>query len=372
VSRDDDPITDGDAQWLALVDQLPAVVWSVGRDLRVTSLRGGGLAGIGVRLGEGKGTSVFDYFGTRDPSFGPIAAHIRALAGEAVRDEARWAGRWFETHLAPLRDAQGEIVGALGMAIDVTDRKQAEEARSALQVKLREQHRLELISQLGAGLAHEMNNPLQSILNFAQLMRSRVHTDELRKYTEEIVYEVQHLASVVRDLRRLVHPDEEEPAAVHVGDLLESALVLFRPGLRAEAIEVELELPPELPAVFCRKGGVQQALVNLIGGAREALNQRFRERNPGKRIRFEARLVQSRERTRVRLSISDAGSKIPESALGQAFEPFAQLGGRGHGSGLSLSISRAIARADGGELSVENDPERGTSFHLDLPVAPSP
>ncbi|MFI5308228.1 MAG: ATP-binding protein [Polyangiales bacterium] len=372
TGKDRDPIAEGDAQWLALADQLPAIVWSVDRELRFTSSRGGGLSGLGLHAGQGLGRSLYEYFGTQDASFGPIAAHLRALAGEGVSYEAPWSGRWFETRTAPLCDETGAIVGALGMAIDVTERRRAEEARAQLQLKLRDQHRLEVIGQLGAGLAHEMNNPLQSILNFAQLMRSRVHTEELRRYAEEIGHEVQKLASVVRDLRRVAQPDDEEPASIGVHELLESALEMFRPTLRSESIALEVAVPTDLPAVWCRKGGVRQALVNLVGGSREALDRHAPDRDPPKQIRLSARLLQSRERTRVRISIADSGPPIPESSLAHAFEPFAQLGGRDHGSGLSLSISRAIARANGGELSVENNGDNGTCFHLDLPAAATP
>jgi PAS domain S-box-containing protein len=369
AGNDRDPIAASDAQWLALADQLPAVVWSVDRELRLTAWRGGGLAGLGLRKGQGVGSTLYEYFDTQDSSFGPIAAHLRALAGEAVSYEALWGGRWFETHAAPLRDEAGAIVGALGMAIDVTERKQAEEARTELQRRLRDQHRLEVIGQLGAGLAHEMNNPLQSILNFSQLMRSRVHTDELRRYAEEIGYEVQKLAAVVRDLRRVAQPDDEEPTAITVHELLESTLALFRAALRTEAIALEVEVPADLPKAWCRKGGVRQALVNLVSGSREALNRQAADRHTRKWIRLSARLLQGRDRTRVRLSIADSGPQVPEGMLTHAFEPFAQLGARDHGSGLSLSISRAIARANAGDLNVENDADHGTSFHLDLPVA---
>ncbi|MCI0634833.1 MAG: PAS domain-containing protein, partial [Actinobacteria bacterium] len=107
-----------------LVSQLPAVLWSTDRELRFTEGTGAGRAAMG-ETDDVRGQSLFAYFKTTDPEFPPIAAHRRALAGESVTYEAEWKGRTFQSHVEPLRDADGGIRGVVGVAFDITDRRAA-------------------------------------------------------------------------------------------------------------------------------------------------------------------------------------------------------------------------------------------------------
>jgi PAS domain S-box-containing protein len=106
---------------------MPAVIWAVDRDLRFTLSDGGGLAGLDVEPGAVVGLTLFEYFGTEDAEHPPIAAHRRALAGTSATYELDWRGRTFHSRVEPLRDQGGEIVGAVGLAIDITERKLAEQ-----------------------------------------------------------------------------------------------------------------------------------------------------------------------------------------------------------------------------------------------------
>ena len=111
----------------ALLRQMPAVIWAIDRDLRFTLSEGGGLAALGAEPGDAVGRTLFEYFGTEDPEFPPIAAHRRALSGHPVTYETEWMGRSFYCHVEPLRDGEGEIIGAAGFAIDITEPMLAEQ-----------------------------------------------------------------------------------------------------------------------------------------------------------------------------------------------------------------------------------------------------
>lgn len=110
-----------------LVEQMPAVLWSTDTDLIFTSSMGAGLAGLDLRPNELVGKSLTEYFQTRDPEFPPLVAHRRALMGQSSTFEIKWRDRTFETHVEPLRNPDGTIKGAIGVALDVTERKKAEE-----------------------------------------------------------------------------------------------------------------------------------------------------------------------------------------------------------------------------------------------------
>ena len=109
-----------------LVDQMPAVLWSVDRTLRFTSFMGAGLAGIGQQPGQFVGLTLYDYFGTSEPGFRPIAAHKKALSGGSVSYEVEWKGRTFAAHVEPLRHTDGTIKGVIGSALDITKQKTSE------------------------------------------------------------------------------------------------------------------------------------------------------------------------------------------------------------------------------------------------------
>ena len=116
---------------------LPAVIWTADTELRFTASFGRGLAGLGLAPGQVLGQSLFDYFGTADPAFPPIAAHLAALRGQSQQYEFAWRDRLFQVYLEPLRQTDGTIRGVLGLAVDITERYQAEQARLASEQQYR-------------------------------------------------------------------------------------------------------------------------------------------------------------------------------------------------------------------------------------------
>ena len=115
-----------DARLRLLIEPVPAIVWTADTELRFTSGLGEGLASFGLRAAPG--TSLFDHYGTRDEDSLPIRAHRLALAGESVSFEHVHQGRTFQTRVDPVRRADGEVTGCIGIAVDITERKHAEEA----------------------------------------------------------------------------------------------------------------------------------------------------------------------------------------------------------------------------------------------------
>ena len=122
----DEALHEKDVSVRVLVEQMPAVLWSVDRDLRFSSFMGAGLSGIGQQPGQFLGLTLYDYFGTNEPDFRPIAAHRKALAGGSVTYEVEWKGRTFAAHVEPLRHTDGTIKGVIGSALDITKQKATE------------------------------------------------------------------------------------------------------------------------------------------------------------------------------------------------------------------------------------------------------
>jgi len=130
--RAEDALRDS-ARWLELLlSQMPAAVWTVDRELRFTSTSGAALQRLGLESDGALGRALTTYFGSDDPDALPLAAHRRALAGTPQDFEMQWNGRWFLTHVEPLRDQDGEIVGVVGVGQDVTESRRAERDKAAL------------------------------------------------------------------------------------------------------------------------------------------------------------------------------------------------------------------------------------------------
>jgi PAS domain S-box-containing protein len=123
----EDALWESDRRLRLMVERMPAVLWAMDEGLRFTLSLGAGLTALGLRPNEVVGTTLQEFLGTSDPDAPVLAAHLRALAGEAVSLRAEFAGRWYETHVEPDRGPDGRTHGVLGIALDVTDRQHAKD-----------------------------------------------------------------------------------------------------------------------------------------------------------------------------------------------------------------------------------------------------
>jgi signal transduction histidine kinase len=262
-------------------------------------------------------------------------------------------------------------VGAILSRDDGKRSEPTEDERvSTLSPRLRAAYKLEAIGSLASGLAHEINNPIQSIMNYAQLIRRRATDAGVQECADEIAHEAHRVATIVRNLQAFVHDREEAPTPVRIADVVERACNLFGAALHKENIVIEQRYGEDIPDVTCRPRAIEQIIVNLLMGARDALNDRHPKGGKDKRVIIEARAYELADKSgrSVRLSVEDFGTPIADRDIKRVFEPFAALPGRDQGAGLGLAVSYDIARANGCSLSVEREERaRSTRFVLDLP-----
>jgi signal transduction histidine kinase len=352
-----------------LADRVPVIVWSTDTDLRCTSLTGAGLASLGVLASELLGISLRDYF-NQDESEAPlINAHARALHGASVHLALGFKDREYELHIEPLCDDAARIIGCAGVALDVTEHTQMARERGIWQAHVRHQQRLESIGTLASGVAHEINNPVQSIMNYAQLIARRAGSGDVATYAQEILQEAQRVAAIVKGLLSFARQEGEPYTDVHARDLLESTLALVSALLRKEGIRLDSDMAPDLPAIRCHPQQIQQVLMNLIGNAREALNVRYAPGHENKLISITGRAWRREDMSFVRLTVEDHGVGIPAVALDKIFDPFWTSKTDGQSAGLGLSVSQGIVVEHGGAINVESEPGRFTRVHVDLPAA---
>lgn len=252
---------------------------------------------------------------------------------------------------------------------DVTVEKRLALEKERFEAVARQQQRLEAIGTLASGVAHEINNPLNVILNFGQLTLDNPNDPALvEDFAGNIVKESERVAVIVRNLLSFARQERENHSPTRVEDIIEKTLSLTRAVLRKDQIVVTTEIAQALPTVNCRSQQIQQVIMNLLTNARDALNQRFPKASPGKTIRIVASTFEKDGASWVRITVQDQGTGISPEVADRVFEPFFTTKDRDKGTGLGLSISYGIVREHHGEISFESQPGVGTSFHVDLRV----
>src|SRR5579863_9616281 len=292
----------------------------------------------------------------RDPgSFVMRWGQIASSPGEASWDELdmlRPTSRIMERFARPIRDSSGRFLGRLEIYRDITSEKM-------IQSKLVQTEKMAGLGQLISGIAHELNNPLTSIIGYSQLLLGRRLTAAQAADGRLIYQEAERAARIVKNLLLFAREKRPERHPVILNEIVERTLALRNYELRVMNIQLEQNLAPELPAVFADPAQLQQVLLNLIVNSEQAIQQGNGEGSI--RIR-----TWHKANGRVALEISDSGPGIPADIIPRIFDPFFSTKPAGSGTGLGLSITYGIIHEHGGEIVVESQPGKGAKFTLDL------
>lgn len=246
---------------------------------------------------------------------------------------------------------------------DITEKKliQAETVRTG---------QLASIGELAAGVAHEINNPINGIINCAQLLIDESATDSKRvEIYDRILKAGSRIAMIVRNLLSFSRDHNDEPDLVHLHSILADSLDLTETQLRKDGIKLRIHIPETIPMVKVRGHQIQQVFLNIISNARYSLNQKLPSENRDKIFAINEDVENIRGNRYVRVTFYDNGTGIPADILDRICNPFFSTKPTGVGTGLGLSISHSIIKDHGGQLifdSVEGD---YTNIIVDLPVA---
>ena len=274
-----------------------------------------------------------------------------------------------EVNISSIREDQ-EIIGVLMIARDITERVKAEEEKQQMEVHLRQQQKLESIGTLASGVAHEINNPIMGIMNYAQLIHDRIDPEEsrLREFSAGIIEETERVATIVNNLLTFARQEKQSHSPARIRDIVDNTLSLIRTIIKRDQIILDVDVPDDLPEFKCRSQQIQQVLMNLLTNARDALNARYPEYDPDKIITLKVNLFEQEGRRWLRTTIEDHGGGIPVEIRERIFDPFFTTKDRATGTGLGLYISLGIVKDHHGELTFESEEGQLTRFYLDLPV----
>jgi len=257
---------------------------------------------------------------------------------------------------------------------DITERKQAEEARGRLEAQLRQAQKMEAIGQLTGGIAHDFNNILQSVLGNLTLAEERIEElgdAKLARYLERAQLSAQRGRELIQQMLTFSRGRRGEPRLMALAPLVAEATKLLRPSLPA-TIEVSMELSDEAPPVKVDPVQAEQVLLNLCINARDAMSGHGTIGLAVRQALASPQLCTAcRQRFAghfVELAVRDSGPGIEAAVLDRMFEPFFSTKEVGKGSGMGLSMVHGIVHEHGGHIIVETEPGKGALFRVLLPA----
>ena len=289
------------------------------------------------------------------PAWGEGLAETLASPGSGLEVQLRAGSRTFAVSAYPIGPVPGDAVLVFE---DQTDRRR-------LQDQLIQSEKMSAIGQLIAGIAHDLNNPLASVIGFADfLLEGRDVPPPLVEPIRVIQQEAERAASIVRNLLNFARKQDHQRRPVDLAPLLTATLTLLRTQMVSRRVEVILDVEADLPAFDADAGQIQQVFVNLITNAAHAIE------SAGRAGRV---VVRGRPwRDGVAIEVRDDGPGMPPAVAAQVFDPFFTTKPEGQGTGLGLSICQGIVKEHGGRIVLSTAPGQGAAFTVELPRSSRP
>lgn len=307
-------------------------------------------------LAELVGAEMARWVATPDHDEAGTAARSRQFTDDRL-------GGIFAATVTPLINREGQPVGRVLVARDITAQTQLEAEREALRGRLAQSEKLASLGQFVAGIAHEMNNPLQGVLGHLELL---IDTSEaakpVRPTLRRIYQEGDRAAKIVRNLLVFTGSQRMLRQRIRVERVLSRALTSRAAALRRSHIEVCRHQAADVPGITGDALLLQQALLNILINAEHAIA----DTGAGGRIDTCIELAPGGDT--VRLAIQDSGPGIPPDILPRIFDPFFTTKDVGKGTGLGLAITYGIVQEHGGTIQATNAPEGGARFTIEFPA----
>jgi len=352
---------------LGIIETIPSMLWSASPTGETTHLSQRFIEYFGASFEEiiNRGWETFIHPDDREET---VKAFARAISsGESytpIQRLRRADGeyRWHHSMGEPLRDPDGKIIQWYGLSIDIDERKRAEDHLRDTRIKLAKASRLATVAELAASIAHELNQPLMSILANAQaakrwLNAAPSNVTEVNSSIERTIRDARAADETMQHIRALFKQETLVKKDVRIPDILNEVVRIVQEDPKKRAVPVECQFDEPLPPVPVDQIQIQQVFINLIVNAIEALE--------GQQV---APLVTVRasvtDSDRMLVQVIDNGPGVHDPE--QIFDAFMTT--KKKGMGIGLAVSRSIVEAHGGQLWAENSKTGGAIFNVTLPL----
>jgi PAS domain S-box-containing protein len=332
------------------------------------------LAGIRTGAGAVLGKPFWDtpwFSGTEGMRDAVHDAFVAVMRGQEVQIEMRLqlpiGERYFDFSMRPLRDQHGAIIGAVLDAVDVTERRQGEEA-------LRQSQKMEAVGQLTGGVAHDFNNLLTIIRSATDFLRRRELPEERRRrYIDAIGETVERASKLTGQLLAFARRQPLTPQVFNVGTQVEAVAQLIRPLVGAR-IRIDVDIADPDCFAIADVAQFETALINLAVNSRDAMNGEGRLTIRVRKVAAipPLRAQPARDGDFIAITVTDTGTGIAPALLETIFEPFFTTKEVGKGTGLGLSQAFGFAKQSDGDIAVASEAGQGATFTIYLPQAAAP
>ena len=274
--------------------------------------------------------------------------------------------RWIHDRRFKVFNAQGELFRVAGVAEDITDRHEASEKLHEQSMQLAHVARLSTLGELVAGIAHEVNQPLYAIANFAAATTEALRSDtdlplaKLRQWNEDISKAALRAGDIIKRIRTYVSKSPVQRSAVNLNTLIEESVELIAFEARRKRVPVELNLARPTPTIVADPISIQQVLVNLL---RNAIEAQAEIPIPQRSVSVTTRI----ERDHFTVAVRDNGVGVTDEGMEQLFATF--YTSKPEGMGMGLPISKTIVEAHQGRIWATRNEGQGMTFHFSLPIA---
>ncbi|MEO8601668.1 MAG: ATP-binding protein [bacterium] len=372
-ARTEHALRQSQAAVTGLIENASDAIWSVDRDYNLTVYNAVVRQRFTASYGQELQPEVEHYPQTARADWERVWVPLyqRGLAGEHFTVEQTFAfadgPRHFVTSFNPIISG-GVVTGLAAFSSDVTERKRAEEVARQRQAELTHVLRLSTMGEMAAGLAHEINQPLAAIVNYAHGTARRLRDDPrvvaaVLPVIDSIATEALRAGEIIRRLRHMVRKEACRQDWMDVNALIAEAARLVEPEARQRSVDIDLYLSTSLPPVLGDGIQIEQVVLNLLRNAIEAMTDVTGRRY----LQVATRPVPDEG---VEVAVRDTGPGMaPEVAL-HVFDPFFST--KPSGLGMGLSISRTIVESHNGRLWATPNPDGGTTFRVVLPTGATP
>jgi len=226
---------------------------------------------------------------------------------------------------------------------------------------------LAALGELAAGVAHEINNPINGIINYAELLLRKCNDEKQKDIAERIIKEGDRIANIVRSLLSFAKDIKEEKRPSSLHHILMDTLALTEAQLNKDGIKLKINIPDNISEIIVQPQQIEQVFLNILSNARYALNEKYQGTHEDKIIEINAEEVSVDSSSYVRIIFTDYGTGIPDEIKGKVMNPFFSTKPREVGTGLGLSISHGIVSDHNGNIYIESEYKKYTKVIVELP-----
>lgn len=346
-----------------LLNGIPDNLLLLSSDLKIMWANKSAASALGQEISELKGQYCFslccNIISPCDncPTMRSFASGKEETAEIATSQESIWDIRAF-----PIKDESGSVISVIELARDITEKVNLEAGAT------RTRH-LASLGELAAGVAHEINNPINNIINYGQLLMDEFAAENRDdEVARRIIKDGERIAIIVRSLLSFARIRKEEKCLMDLHEIFSDMLSLTSAQIRKDGIHLRVDIPSRPIKIPLHPQQIQQVFLNVISNSRFALNQKYPDSHENKILEIKCEEIKIARHPYVQIEFTDNGTGIPANIIDKVINPFFSTKPENMGTGLGLSISHGIITEHGGKLLIDSTEGEFSKITIKLPV----